>query len=176
MITSHGYRSRCKTPLLVVTALCLSLSVGCRISPRHGLFLSTQVPALMFMQSQGGGSALGGHIYEFPALEAFSRSGSLVYKSHDSGRNVSLIRALPQSLDNLSVVSDHPDLSASLILLQTLRTSDRQALLDNHLPTVIAFSLAECKACTVQESVLTSEHARDIAEHGVNIVTVLVVQ
>lgn len=131
--------------------------------------------SLTFVKSQSGGSVHGGHVYDFPALEAFDKSGRLVYRSHDGNRNAAVLRSLPLSLSKVAEIPDQPDLTASLRMLARISEHDRQILVENRLPTVIAFMLDECNACTVQESALAPEKAKDIAARGINIVVVRVI-
>lgn len=154
---------------LIALIACLSNSMsGCRSGrDRAGVTLSVSVGLLPFMQSQTPGGGSGGMV-DFPALEVFNGAGEMVFLSHDAGANAALLKSLPASLARYTAMANRPALSHVISSLPGLEEHDKQTLLQNHLPTVVAISLEGCEACELQETTLTPDLKKSLALQGMN--------
>jgi hypothetical protein len=142
---------------------------GCRMaSHRDGVALSLTVPLLPFLQARPGESGMKNAIVDFPTLEVFDGAGQLVYLSHDADKNIALVKLLPGALDRLTELPNQPILLQVIGSLPGLTEGDKVSLLHSRQPTVIAFSLEDCHACSAQEEALGPETLKNLTVHGLN--------
>lgn len=149
-------------------ALCGQIC-GCRAGgPRAGVVVSLTVPLLKFVQASGGLGGGKSPVVDFPLLEVFDGGGQLVYASHDAAASVALVKALPGALSRLQGLKDQPSLAEVIGSVPELSEEQKGALLRSHEPTVIAYSLEDCEACSVQEAGLGGETMQNLARQGMN--------
>ena len=115
-------------------------------------------------------------IVDFPALEVFDRAGQLVYLSHDAGKNAVLLKSLPGALDRLAALPNQPALAHVIGNLPGLAEENKGALLDSRRPTVVAFTLEDCHACSLQEEALGPETVKNLTAHGLNALVIRVMR
>jgi hypothetical protein len=142
---------------------------GCRkAGSRDGVALSYTVPVVTFLHAGSGENGMKNAIADFPTLEVFDRTGQLVYRSHDAGQSVALVKSLPGALNSLTQLPNQPDLPQVVGSLAGLAEADKGLLLNSRQPTVISYSLEGCEACSVQEEALGPETVRNLSAHGLN--------
>jgi len=142
---------------------------GCRTAGhREGVALSLTVPLLSFLHARPGESGTKNAMVDFPTLEVFDRAGQLVYLSHDAGKNIELVKSLPGALDRLTELPNRPTLLQVVGDLPGMTEEDKDTLLHSRQPTLIAFSLEDCHACSVQEEALGPETVKNLTAYGLN--------
>ena len=159
----------CSRLLLGLLLLLVWPASGCRnTGARDGIALSFTVPVLTFLHAESGDNGMKNGLADFPTLEVFDRTGQLVYRSHDAGQSVALVKSLPGSLNSLTQLPNQPKLPQVLGSLPGLAEADKGVLLNSSQPTVISYSLEGCEACSVQEEALGPETVKNLAAHGLN--------
>lgn len=142
---------------------------GCHNADRrNGVSLSLTVPLLTFIQATPAESGVSNAIVDFPTLEVFDSAGQLVYRSHEAVKNVELVKSLPGALAGLTVLPNQPKLRQVVANLPGLAEADQEALLQSLKPTVIAYSLEDCRACSSHEEALKPDTVSNLVAHGLN--------
>jgi len=159
--------------LLQLAALFVVAAYGCRSG--QGFFLSVEMPVSQFVQTQNADPSAG-RIYDFPTLQAYNGSGQLIYFSHDAEANAALLRSLPESLEHLSVIPNGPELQVSLRHLPVVNDQARRTLSRSGRPVVVAYTLEDCHACSVQEEALKPTAGQMIAKRGVDVLSVRILR
>jgi hypothetical protein len=148
---------------------CLAMVLSSCTSVNHTarpISTNLSISTYSLARERAGGAKNSG--YYFPLLEIYNDAGILLYSSHDSANNSTVIKRFPESFEALQPQQHAPGLKNVLAEIPAFRekaldTTNRRKW------TIISTELDGCKGCTIQAQVLQDSLPRLTHQQSVEI-------
>jgi len=149
--------------LRLLTVICLSL-LSCKSKAiSEGRLNTTVLPVSSYLKAIAAYESTGEKTsVQFPQLQVYTPSGTLLYSSSDTMENVGLLQDIQERIKTMKQRPTATNLSQIVDQIPDFKTRKRE-IIDGDKVIILSVFLDGCKGCSIQEEALTNSRHQLLA-------------